>query len=325
MITDRFPLRVKLGGPVLDVMNLFQIREDLTEAQATVSNSRNALAKTRITPSRKGEVSQHRDEEEALKYAAKKREYLNNYYLSESIFSEFQRILVDIAEEERGARQRLDVFHKDIKSRAVNARRAEYFMSTKCVVERFEMEERAYEDKVRMMQEHADYLLSLKIVEEEQRQVAIRRAQTRRMQCLQQSTGVSVPYGVPGTNNMYYSPSPAYGYGRPPPPPQQPQLLQSQQYANNPIPMQTRPYELPPAFLEMQERRKMGIQQQQQQQPQTGFYASSSPVPYVPMNYGPSVPLQPQFPQPQQQQQQQQPYWANYPPGQPGRYGYQGL
>ncbi|KAH9593009.1 hypothetical protein LSM04_003822 [Trypanosoma melophagium] len=313
MITDSFPLKVKLGGPALDVMNLFQIGEDLSAAQSTVVNSRNALAKTRIAPSRNAGILRHKDEEEALDYTAKKKAYINAYYLSEDIFSEFQRVLLDTVEEERAARQRLDVFYNDIRRRAVNARREEYFMSTKCVFERFQVEERAHEEKARIMQEYADFLLSAKIVEQEERQVSIRRAQTRRKEALQQSSGVPVPLGVQGAKAVYYPPSSGHNYGATPPPQQQ------QQYISPPSPTADRPYALPSAFLRMQRRRNQGVQQQQ---PQTGFYGARPGVPDIPTNSGPSMPLQPQFPQ---QQQQQPPYWTNHPPGQPGRYGYQGL
>ncbi|KEG10544.1 hypothetical protein DQ04_03601090, partial [Trypanosoma grayi] len=187
MLIDSIPLKVKVGGPALDFFNLQSIEEDINAAQIVILSARDALASTMQAASRTEDTPSHKYEHEALRYVVKRRAVMDAFYMAEDVFHMHQVKAGDIIEEERSARLQLNLLHAEIKKQVSRARRAEYFMSAKCVFERFAEEKRACEEKMRMVQEHSDFLLSLKIAEGDQRQDSIRRAMARRWGSLQPS------------------------------------------------------------------------------------------------------------------------------------------
>ncbi|EKG03449.1 hypothetical protein TCSYLVIO_005512 [Trypanosoma cruzi] len=323
MLVEGVLLRVKLGKPARDAVDLLQILREIKSAEAVLKSTRNVLDKARRTASTEGTTENHECEQAALCYAAKKRAGMEAFFISEDVFHAFQRVFLDLVEEERVARCRLDDLHADTKKRAAKARSAEYFMGTKCVFERFAVEEEAREKKVKLFQEYSGFLSALRFAEEEERQEAISRARARRRVSLQQPVAQPMPlssFGQPGVM------SPPVGL-------QQTARLQGPpQFAHQqpPYTAQTQPYGLTHNFFGQ-------VQQMYQPQPQqmqaSGYYAAA-PVGRGGYHYGaPSAPpfqapAQNIFPAQYQAFQQQHPPnsgWPGHSQAARGRTHYYGL
>ncbi|ESL07009.1 hypothetical protein TRSC58_05309 [Trypanosoma rangeli SC58] len=318
MLVEGIPLRVKLGQNALDAVTLLQIGKGISGVEPVLKSTRSVLEKTRTVALQRSGSANRECEHEALLYAARRRAGMEAFFIREDVFHEFQEAYLDIVEEERIARHDINYLHAEIKKHAAEVRRAEYFMSTKCVFARFTVEEEAREKKVKMLQEYVGFLTALRFVEEEERLEAIRKAKQRRHGTLQQTVAQPKPQSLlgklGGMTNLFGLQQATHHQGRP-------------QYApqdSSPA-AQARPYSLPDAYLEYR-------QQRQQQMSSTGFYASAPSggsssygtgfAPHV--QPAPQNSFEPQF-QPVSQPQWPSTGWTSFSQGEPGRNHYYGL
>ncbi|EKF31976.1 hypothetical protein MOQ_004182 [Trypanosoma cruzi marinkellei] len=323
MLVEGVLLRVKLGRPALDAVELLQISREIKNTEAVLKSTRNVLDKTRRAASTEGTTENHECEQAALCYAAKKRSGMEAFFISEDVFHAFKRVFLDLVEEERVARCRLDDLHAETKKRAAKARSAEYFMGTKCVFERFAVEEEAREKKTKLFQEYSGFLTALRFAEEEERQEAIGRARARRRVSLQQPVAQSMPlnsFGQPGVM------SPPVGLQQTARPQVPPQFAHQQP----PYIAQTQPYGVPNNFFG----RGQPMYQPQPQHMQASGYYAAAPNGRGGYNYGAQsappfqAPAQNIFPaQYQAFQQQQSPNtsWTAHSQAARGRTMYYGL
>ncbi|RNF04298.1 hypothetical protein TraAM80_05212 [Trypanosoma rangeli] len=322
MLVEGIPLRVKLGQNALDAVTLLQIGKEISGVEPVLKSTRRVLEKTRTVALQKSGSANREYEQEALVYAARKRAGMDAFFIKEDVFHEFQEVYLSIVEEERNARHGMEYLYAEIKKRAVEVRSAEYFMGTKCVFERFTVEEEAREKKVKMLQEYMGFLAALRFVEEEARQEAIQKAKQRRHWTLQQTVTHSMPQPPLGKPSWMAT---LFGCQQAKPPQARPQYAPQD---SSPA-AQARPYRLPDAYLEYRQQQQ---QQQQQQMSSTGFYASvpsggssSYGTCFAPhVQPAPQSSFEPQF-QPVSQPQWPSTGWTSFSQGEPGRNQYHGL
>ncbi|CBH17104.1 hypothetical protein, conserved [Trypanosoma brucei gambiense DAL972] len=175
MTSECVTVKVKLGGAALPAHDLMQLERRLIGARSLIQATEKTLKETVVvvSPNLRKDGDERRDH--ILNDGMVSKHTQLSWYIVEDVLAVYYRLSTLIEEEERQARIRVERFHLSTINQMRRRHNADHLSSAKCVYERSCVEEDAHWALKLVAQEHSDYLFSIKILEEDERQDIARR------------------------------------------------------------------------------------------------------------------------------------------------------
>nr|CCC94787.1 conserved hypothetical protein [Trypanosoma congolense IL3000] len=174
-------LRVKLGDTALNAHNFLCLERQLTTAGSIIRNAKQTLLEAAevAAPGSIGCSSEWNDYTVDRSSTGQRMTHLP-WYTADEILCEYYRVSCIISDSEQQAREQLRGFYTGFIDRMQHDRDRELLMNVKYVHERLTLEEDALSALACTAQEHLDFILSVQISEEDERQEIVRQVELRR-------------------------------------------------------------------------------------------------------------------------------------------------